>query len=91
MPGWLESNKCTRICRDRFCEVIKVDEMTAKKCNLASLNTKLNAFRKINTILNYALEKDDAEMAKLLDKSGKEVTTCWNQSVLARLSGASRC
>ncbi len=52
--------------------VIEVDEKTAKKWKYASDDTKLNASRKINTILNYALEKDDAEMTKLLDKLGKE-------------------
>ncbi len=52
--------------------VIEVDDMTAKKWKYATEDTKLNASRKINAILNYALQMDDREMKNFLDKVGKE-------------------
>ncbi len=52
--------------------VIEVDDMTAKKWKYATEDTKLNASRKINVILNYALQMDDREMKNFLDKVGKE-------------------
>lgn len=52
--------------------VIEVDDAIAQKWKYASDNTKLSASRKINAILNYALEKDDREVTEFLDKLGKE-------------------
>jgi len=52
--------------------VIEVDEAIAMRWKFASEEVKLNASRKINAILNFALEKDDSDMVEFLDKIGNQ-------------------
>ncbi len=52
--------------------VIEVDEATASKWNAATEKTKTSTSKKINEILKYALNKDEQDMLRLLNKIGEE-------------------